>query len=359
LPDTATIADTPPPALGPTPIDLVRPDGPPALFRHTKRSVWGLGTVTLKLDDRVRMQFQDGRTRTFKQGYYHLLDVVDRPLDVTLSIVGALRSMIEETTTTTTSSRGPLPPSLEEQIAYLRELFPGGFQDEAYASEQRGDGRKRPLKRHRDALVERAAEHLSRRAMLKLLTVGDYSGVHAAAVSVVTVTNLVPAKERKAFADISEEHHMAVANSLQALLHGTSPDAVRFDGFVATLERTMGQTPSWGLATVLLGAVNPKKYVVVKQNVLSKQTTWMAPGLSISDRPMGILYERLQAMTEKVEAKLREAGLSPRDLLDVHDFMWLTLKPAARTRILDLRFEHPNGRLPIEKAEGEADVVAA
>jgi hypothetical protein len=34
---------------------------------------------------------------------------------------------------------------------------------------------------------------------------------------------------------------------------------------------------------------------------------------------------------------MMEEGLAPRDLLDVRDFMWMTLKPAGRRRIMEIR----------------------
>ena len=38
-------------------------------------------------------------------------------------------------------------------------------------------------------------------------------------------------------------------------------------------------------------------------------------------------------MTRTVSAGLKRAGLSPRDNLDVYDFMWTTLRPSARKQL--------------------------
>jgi len=310
----------------------------PRLFRHSKREGWGLAIVLRMLDDRVRMQFQDGRKRTFKLGYYHLIDAVDRPLDVTLSLVDALESMCDEMREKRRGRKREKPISLAEQVTYLYDLFPDGFQDTEYAEYHRGDGRKRPLKRHRDALVDKG-QTLAKRPLLAMLTAGEYSEVHAKAVKLTNVTGLVKAKERKVFAKLDEEHHQAFATSLHALLHGSSKLTVRFDAFVRTLEEAMGQTPSWALATVFLGAVHPQEHVVVREKVHAMQAAWMAPGLRLSSRPMGILYERLIDMTKATRGKLEEAGLEPRDMLDVTDFMWNTLRPKAKKRMLEMRVE--------------------
>ncbi len=135
------------------------------------------------------------------------------------------------------------------------------------------------------------------------------------------------------------KHHALVATALFDLLHGTGKLIPRFEAWVGALESAMGHTPSWSLATVLPGVVRPKKHLVVRPKAVTLQAEWMAPGLSLSDRPMGILYERLLAMGTKMRERLVSEGVEPTDLLDVVDFMWLTLKPAARKEILERRAE--------------------
>lgn len=308
------------------------------LFRHTQREMWGLGIVLQREDDRVRMQFQDGRTRSFANGYYHMLDAVDRPLDLTLSVVNALRSMVDDEATV--SATGPSPVSFDEQVRFFQSNYEAGFHDAGYVERHRGDGRKNALKRHRDGLVAKA-EKLQKAPMAKWMKAGEYTAIHKAAKSVANITDLVGAKERKLFASIGEEHHEMFATSLHALLHGTSKLVARMDGFIRMLTTAMGTAPSWGLASVFLGAVHPNEHVVVRGKVLALQAAWMAPGLGVSDNPMGILYERLANMTKEVKARLEEAAFEPRDMLDVTDFMWATLRPMAQKKILKMRGTTP------------------
>ncbi|MFK7990666.1 MAG: hypothetical protein AB8I08_31880 [Sandaracinaceae bacterium] len=324
------------------------------LFRHTKRESWGLSIILRKLDDRVKMQFQDGRIRTFKDGYYHLLDAVDRPLDVSRSVIRALAAMNDELAARAEDNGTAV--SMEEQQAYFRELFGQGFQDEEYASHHRGDGRKRPLKRHRDAVVEKA-DALTRDKLRAMLKAEDYAGIHTAAGKVIAMTDLVTAKDRKAFAAMDEAHFEDFAHSLHAMLFGQSKLAIRFDAYCRMLERTVGKSPSWGLATVLLGTTSPKEHVAVRTKVHSLQARWMAPGLAVSDHPMGLLYERLVQMTKAVEERLTDNGFAPRDFLDVTDFMWATLRPKAQKRIEQMRHEMRMDEPAM--AETPAIVVAA
>ncbi len=338
---------------------LAIPDNPegalPTLFRHSLRHQWGLGVVLRRLDDRVDLQFQDGRARTFKQGFYHLFEPVDRRFDVASGIVEALMNMSGAGTRRAPKAR---PVTLEEQVAYFRELYPDGFRGDAYTEERRGDGRKRPLKRHRDALVANAREKLAKRALADALAAGDATAVHAAAGEVISGTDLVKVKERKRFLAMDAGLHAPVANAIHALLHGQSPLTGRLDALVAWLERALGEAPSWELATVLLGAMRPEEHFVMREPVIARQAVFMAPGLSVPQRPMGILYERLRAMAEEVQQHLVEEDLAPRDMLDVHNFMWLTLKPAAQRQIRERRRDLDNPLVSASEPEETATTEA-
>jgi hypothetical protein len=47
------------------------------LWTHSRRPQWGVGLLTAAGDGRRRLQFQDGRIRTFKEGFCHLLEPFD------------------------------------------------------------------------------------------------------------------------------------------------------------------------------------------------------------------------------------------------------------------------------------------
>ncbi|MGE0788243.1 MAG: hypothetical protein AB7S26_21400 [Sandaracinaceae bacterium] len=302
------------------------PARPPRLYRHTKRDEWGLGIVLERLGDRSIVRFQDGQTRTLLADYLHLLDAVDRPLDVTLSVVRAL--------TDRPNGRGKEadePVSLDEQIAYFTTLYADGFQDEEYLAHHRGDGRKRPLKRHRDALIEAAAV-IAPEALGALTSGGDFKGVHEAMKTVLDATDLVSPAERRAFAAIKRSHYEPLATTLSALLYGTAAFPVRFDTFVRTLEKALSGRPSWPLATVFLAATSPNEHLVVR-DIVAAQARWMAPTLAMSKTPGGHLYARLLEMTQAVRERLVDADLAPRDLFDLNDFMWTTLRPKAQKAI--------------------------
>lgn len=297
------------------------------LLQHSLREEWGLGIVVSQASDRVQLQFQDGLPRSFKKGYYHLFEAIDRRLDVTLGIVDALHGMMDGPKRTSKRNRAV---TLDEQVAYFSEQYEGGFEGAQWDQAHRGSERKTPLKRHRDGLVAMAKQEFGKTRLRKALNAGTPGEVHAAAVCVVASTNIVKVKERKLFDAMSPSQHALFANSLFSLLHGRASFGKRFDDLVASLERGMGQAPSWELSTIFLAAYRPEDHTVVRLNTQSRQAEYMAPGMVLSGRPMGIFYERLLKMSVTVREALESEGCTPRDHFDVFDFMWQTLRPAAQ-----------------------------
>ncbi|MCA9575299.1 MAG: hypothetical protein H6726_06775 [Sandaracinaceae bacterium] len=325
----------------------------PSLYRHAKRSEWGLGVILDRRVDRVTMQFQDGRARAMHLDYWELLQPADRTYDAAHALVSALHAMAPEELRPS-MRKGRRPIALAEQVAYFRELFEGGFRDAAYAEEHRSDGRKRLLKRHRDGMVRVAAKLLSSDALREAHETNGPSAVHGALRRVLESSSIVTAQERAAFAAVDVAHHAPIAEGVHELLHGKASVPQRLDGWVRVLEAALGTAPSWELATFFLAAFHPTTLPVVRPKTFERQARFMAPGLRVGERPMGILYARLVRMTTDIRARLREHGLEARDQLDVFDFVWLTLKPAGRERILALRSEAFEAPTPVDVQERAA-----
>ena len=63
----------------------------------------------------------------------------------------------------------------------------------------------------------------------------------------------------------------------------------------------------------------------------------MSPALSRRVRPHGGYYNRYVAMARELRDALVERGETPRDLLDVYDFMWTVCRPAAAKVLVRIR----------------------
>ena len=64
------------------------------LYQHQARPQWGLAILAWEGRDKRRYQFQDGKLRTFKQGYYEKLTPVTETDGSPEEIVRDLKSML-------------------------------------------------------------------------------------------------------------------------------------------------------------------------------------------------------------------------------------------------------------------------
>lgn len=303
----------------------------PPLFQHTRRPEWGLAILAWEGPDKRRYRFQDGRERTLREGFFHLMEPVEKPLDVTIQVARDLAAHVGSNGRPVAEARTPAeaesaPIRLEDQIELFTRLYTEGFRSPTYVDEVRaGTG-----KRHRDPAVRRAAEQLSRDRLGVLLAAGRFGEVHAAALAVLEGTTLTRPVDQKALETLPEAEHEDFARALYALLHGEEAFFDRFTRLVAVLDRAPEGAPTWLLVTALPALVHPDQHVCVKPAVFREQARSMAPRLGFQKEPNAALYERFRHMALTVRDELQAASLKPRDLLDVHEFIWLTLRPAAR-----------------------------
>jgi hypothetical protein len=228
--------------------------------------------------------------------------------------------------------------TLDQQLALFRELYPEGFQSEDWEKDVRGIGKKRALKKHRQPVLEAARELLSEERL------GSVTEDEAACVALknelhelLDSTNLVSKKDRELMAQIPPRD---LVHALRDLLFPEDTESdymTRHDVFIRWMAKLAGRRGlSWPVATFFAAVAQPTYHICIRPTSCKVQAVWMAPKLKLKRQADAEQYQQLLAMTAAVEAKLREAGFQPRDLMDVYDFMWITLKPAARKRIAEM-----------------------
>ncbi len=309
-----------------------------ALFQHTVCKQWGLAILAWEHASKRGYQFQDGKLRVFKEGYYHLLEEVDRPLDRVASITSTLERGLDvfnarleaRRAQREVERRSATGITLAKQVGLFGRLYEGGFTGEAWRGKQRGAGVKRRLKRHRDQAVEHARTALSAAALGQLMAAGSYREVMTRALETLSATDLVARAQVKPLEGASDDQARAFATAAQDLLHGAAAYSVRFESYVAVLARILGKEPSWQLDTALHALVHPDRHVCIRPTTFKAQAAWMAPRIAYVKRPNAPLYQRYLQMAQTVAQELKEASHPPHDLLDVHDFMVTTLRPSAR-----------------------------
>ena len=307
------------------------------LYTHTKRPKWGLAILAWEGRENRRYQFQDGQLRTIKKGWYELLEPVDEPYDSARDIVRDLKSMLR--IERVRRAPEPTPKSLksiisfDDQVTIFRHFYPGGFEDEGWISEVRG-GEGSRLKRHRAPAIEESQTIIVQKEIDALLGAKDFEAVFEKVKAVLGTTNLTTSKDTAALRNLPEDRKEGLANAARELLFGDGPYEARFTRYVDVLSHSTDERVTWPLATALTALVQPEEHVAIKPSVFRAQAQWMAPSLPYDSMPSGDLYSRMHKMATEVARRLEKVELPPRDLLDVYDFIWTTLRPKGR-KVLD------------------------
>ncbi len=305
------------------------------LYQHTKRPGWGLAILAWERNNRRAFQFEDGKLRLIKDGYYHLMKEVDRPTDAAMDTVAGLQdklgvSVARSEIVKDAKARGKKILTLQDQIKIFRTIYPDGFEGEKWKTDIRGEGDVRRLKRHRNPAIKDAKENLNKTKILDMLENRKFSRIVDALLGVLKRTSLVRPVHLEPLKNMPSSRHEAFAEAFVNYLFGEGGYIARFDAFVATVCKENPEDCSWLLSTVPAGLLFPKQQVCVRPGSFRIQARWMAPRLEVSPVPDGRQYMRFRTMAKTIFKNLKDDGLEPGDLMDVYDFMRLTLKPSAK-----------------------------
>jgi hypothetical protein len=292
---------------------------PLALYTHTKGKQWGLAILAWERGPRRGYQFEDGVLRVFTERHYELIEEVDAPADKAARVIADLRRKLGDAAHHDGSVHtSPAPPDLsfEDQIHLFRSRYPGGFEDRA--------------KGHATPAIAEARTALSAEVLDRALAVDGTAVIIAAATSVLEHTSLLTGHQIQPLRDVSPNRSGHFVQVLRDLLHGEDAYELRFERLVAALSHHRGPAPTWQLVTALPALMWPDQHVCVRPTTFRDQAKWMAPRLVLSNTPSGAMYMRLADMARAVQTSLERAGLAPQDLIDVHQFMVMSLAPAAR-----------------------------
>jgi len=304
-----------------------------SIFAHATRQDWGVGILAWEDGGKRGYLFADGEERTLASGFYELMGRVEQPSPEQAATSVRLLRMLAgrgHGRHVATEAQGP---TFHDQIARLRETYPDGLQDSKWVEEVRGEGVQSRSLRHREALIMEAREQFSAEKLDELLGNQHYAQVWELIVSVISHSDLVPKVQLKQPKVANYEHQRDLALAAVALLYGKGPYEQSFDRFVAALAAHTGGPAHWEIATALSAIVYPKEHMCVQPTLIRKQLKSIcSPGAAPAAKPSGAEYNRVLAVARVVTKKLGEQGEVPRDLLDVLDFMCLSLQPGTKVR---------------------------
>jgi hypothetical protein len=309
----------------------------PKLYVHTLRPEWGVGLITSDEPERMRLQFEDGENRTFARGYFKLLEPADaeetdsdleRVLEKLMRAVGVSEARAKIMTRGASSESRPM--QLDDQITKFKAEYENGFEDAKWKSDVRGEGAKRRMKRFRDPALADAARIFAKDRMKRLRDEGHSGQLWEGLLSLLKKTDLVTLKtDVKPLENMAPADQAIAVRRLYDLLYGDGSLTSRFNHWVAAL--SFGDfKPSWALATAIPALVRPDQFLAVKPTTVRRQAKWMAPNLKVGRDPIGRTYRELITMAFAVKTSLELEEQHPRDLVDVADFMSVTLKRSTK-----------------------------
>lgn len=300
------------------------------LVRHVRRPSWGVGVEVWERNGKRAYQFSDGKMRVIKEGFFHLLEPTQSPGD---GRGRSARRLAERVAAGETGTSERLPTFLD-QLALIESRYPRVFDEPAWAKKHRGDAKKgRALKRHRDPLLEFARTRWDEGQMRALLQTGNHAAVLERVCEVLASTDLV---ERRRVSELSalRATEVLAASLVGVLFEDDDAYAPHFNRLVAELARQKGPATNWPLLTAMRALLYPHEHVCVRPSVWELQGRIVAPGFSAPSSFDAASYERYRRIGSQVRRELNERDWVPRDMLDVYDFVWETLRRGSRDDLL-------------------------
>ncbi len=306
----------------------VRRSSGATVYRHRKRPSWGLAAFLWEREGKRGYQFQDGMVRVFKEGFFDMMVPIDAPKDP--AAARSVRRLAARKKAGQSIGSKPVP-RVADQIALFMSQYPEGFAGAAWKKEVRGQGAKRDLKRHRDRPVQLAKDLWNRDALAEAIEMERWATVQERVVEVLRVTDLVSKKEVDKLAAL--EPSKTLAWCLYNLLYGEEDHSKNFEAFVREVGK-MGLKVSWQLITALPALAHPNEHVCVRPSVFKEQAKMVKPKMKAGTKPKASDYGQYLEVMAVVLDELKAAGREPRDMLDVAQFVWITLRPSARERLV-------------------------
>lgn len=307
--------------------------------KHVNRPEWGRGIVESEKDDHKTVFFEDVGRKVITREFWDRLSALALPEDELRALDEKIRraSLPSPKSSATKASagrasKGP-PPSVatfDDQVRLFLGMFPKGFQDDRFVTQERGLASAQGTAKYKQRAIDTAQELLADELLRISVERQAYGEVHASGRTILKRSNMLAhwLSDGLPFSNMMVDRHAMFALALRAMLYDEGPMTDRFDRLVDALNP--GDT-TWPLATLFPALHDPKDHYFVRPTVADKQATILAIEPMRRKRPEGAVYERFLDMARRVEVRLRERGLNPRDLMDVYSFTWRTLSDKSDT----------------------------
>lgn len=307
----------------------VTADTDATLFRHVKRPQWGVAILAWERKKTRAYQFEDGKLRKIREGYYKLMEPVEDFEGPEQLVKKNLLRVAEAGSGEDTRTVQEAVCAFDDQVELFTRLYPEGFADPQWIEDHRRPSDGNALKRHREPIVAEAREALSEENCKTLTETGKHEELADIVIDILGRTDLVPISHVKVLRRLDPDEKHRYAESLVDLMHGERSFQERYKDYLELLTELLGNRPSWRAGTVLPAILKPQEHVPVRRSAFARQAGSIAPTAKYARRTGVRSYKNFRRVAVAVRKRLLAAGHEPRDMLDVYDFVWNTLRTSA------------------------------
>jgi hypothetical protein len=300
-----------------------------AFYRHTRKPKWGIGLIVWERDGKRGYKFEDGQLRIIAEPYYQLMEPAENPPPDS-----PLMAELQKLRSADGSGDDANRMTFEEQKSVFLEQFPDGFVGDEWRKAYRGRREGRRLKRHREGAIAEAQELLSAQSLDEIISGQKWQELQEKLTTILGSTDLVSRANLEPFRRGVAGEPFVVA--LRDVLWGEGDFDARFNELCRQMSMLWSRVP-WTMATALLALVRPKEHVCVKPSVFVKQADCSPVTVRPSKQPTPRAYAAYLEMSRQLSSSLSDIGLPPHDLWDIHDFIWVTQRPAATDVLAKVR----------------------
>jgi hypothetical protein len=300
----------------------------PFLFAHRIKAEWGVGVLAAEKDGKRRYLFENGEERSLARGFYELMLRVESPTPEQQLTYARLQGVLAARAGNEDGPGKGTGWSLSTQLARFRQVYSDGLSDSEWTTAVRGSEGKRSFGQ-RQATLQAAQGPLSAATLDAAIAAGKFSEVWSSLTSLLASVDLVPGPQLKR-KSVPGEPEKNLAIRLRELLHGEGSYDQRFDRWVSALTAALGQAPGWELATAPSALFHPRDQLCVEPTAFKKQLKACRGRAAGNQPPTSSGYAAFLSVARLVANQLAAHGEVPRDLVDVRDFVVVSLKPAPK-----------------------------
>jgi hypothetical protein len=292
----------------------------PSLFSHKKRADWGVGVLSGQEDGKRRYLFEDGEERIMGAGGIQLMFKVEHPDRDQQATCARLMALLAKrdgrSEPAETAAAGAA--ALLKQLERLHKKYPGGF----FSKEWRSDEKNMHARQTRTTTAPKLQAELSLKNFEKLERAQRYEVICNHVINLLGESGLTTGPLKPV---TNADQQRVLAEKTRELLHGRDTYDTRFDRFVGAYESVFHEAPSWQTATALPALMSPIDHVYVEPTSFRKQLKALSRYSAFAARPNGAAYARCLSMAQALANMLAARSEVPRDLLDVHDFVRISV----------------------------------